>query len=739
MDGPSGQRFRPPMPERRADMEQTRTLRIAKDLLWLVAIAGGTLGVTRFAFGLGASTAMLDALPWGWWKVFNMVAGAALATSAFVVAAMIYILGAQRYRRIARLSVVVGFLGYGSSLAALGFDIGLPHRGWHPVVMWNPHSFLFEVFWCVSLYWSITALELIPLVSERFPFPKFTHLMHEVMLPFVVLGVTLSTMHHSSLGSLFMAAPTRMHPLWHSMWIPPEFMISAMGGGLSVLVLFSLLLTWLYGRPRDMEVLGGLAKWSAILLALYAAIRVVDLSLHHKWSFVFGPDVTWETRLFAVEFALQVAVPVAVLATPWGRRTTRGLVLGCGSAFLGLAMHRMDAGILAFFRTSDAVYVPMASELLISFAVLSAAGLLMLFLVERFHILEEPGQPRGQGRPLAPIWTLAEARALLLPGAARVAKVAVVVVPLTLVVFHGRGASQFRPIAQPVYPSILADDEAREDLRIDADRDGDAVLFPHLLHQQWFQDEDGVPQEETCEECHHLALPGDESTPCRSCHTDMELPQPMFVLARHEERWEDQEDRQQFLAWDLDDPEQNYQACLTCHEEEGEQPMRGLEEYRDKGFSHMAPGFREAMHGNCLTCHREEETPDEEKEAMSLGNCKGCHDWEQTEGALHPEPDASVLWRQGQEMFLGGELAEAEALYREALALDPGCTPADYHLGVLLRVAGRTDEAAEAFGRAAEAGEHEYAVRAREALGRMGACSEGADCAATRLNVVVVP
>ena len=156
--------------------------------MWALAIAGAVVGFGRFAFGLGASTNMLDSLPWGWWKIFNMVAGAALATSGFVIAAVIYILRLKRYYPVARLSVLIGFLGYGSSLFSLLFDIGLPHRGWHPFFMWNPHSFLFEVFWCVSIYWGVTALELLPILSERFPFPKVTHFLHEIMLPFVVLG-----------------------------------------------------------------------------------------------------------------------------------------------------------------------------------------------------------------------------------------------------------------------------------------------------------------------------------------------------------------------------------------------------------------------------------------------------------------------------------------------------------------------------------------------------------------------
>jgi Ni/Fe-hydrogenase subunit HybB-like protein len=698
-------------------MDREKANRLIKDILWVVLIAGGVLGVLRFAFGLGASTAMLDSMPWGWWKIFNMVAGAALATSGFVVAAIIYIFKADRYKKVARLSVLVGFLGYGSSLVALGFDVGLPHRGWHPVFMWNPHSFLFEVFWCVSLYWSITALELIPLVTERFPLKKFTHLMHEVMLPFVVIGVTLSTMHHSSLGSLFMAAPTRLHPLWHSMWIPPEFLISAMGGGLATICLVYLGVTWLTGRGRDMYVLSGLAKWSAILLGTFAVVRVIDLTVHGKWNYVFGPDITWETYVFAVEFTLQAIIPVLIFATPAGRRSVQGLAVGGTSALIGLTMHRLDTGITGFVTSSQEIYLPMMSELLVSGAILSAVGLAFLVLVERFNILEEPGEKRGDGVALTPVWSRGEAEAYFKPEMIRAAKIALLVAPITVFAFQGRGASPYQPVEQEVYTSILSGDEMRAELRIDADRDGDFVLFPHLKHQQWFEDRKGMEAEETCVECHHLSVPEDENSACRTCHADMELTTPMFVMARHEERFEEKEDREKFLSYDLDDPEQNFMACFDCHDES----MEGLASYAAKGFTHEAPGFRDAMHGNCLTCHRKQEEEGEDADAMSLGNCHGCHDWAETVAAMDRKPDASQLWRDGRDLYLDGRLEQAEALYRQALELEPSSPAVLYQLGVLYRVTGRDGEAAAAFRQAAMNKDHKDAVRAREALDRLEA------------------
>jgi Ni/Fe-hydrogenase subunit HybB-like protein len=622
-------------------------LKRLKDLLWVLVISAVVVGTGRMVFGLGASTNMLDVLPWGLWKVFNMIAGAALATSGFVVAAFVYIVRAKRYYPVAKLSVILGFLGYTASLVALIFDIGLPHRGWHPFFMWNPHSFLFEVFWCVSIYWSVTALELLPILSERFPFPKVTHFLHDNMLPFVVLGITLSTMHHSSLGSLFLASPTRLHPLWYSLWIPPEFFISAMGAGLATIVLALLAISWLYGKPRNENVTAGLAGISAVFLVVFLVVRLLDLTVHHKWNYVFGPDVSWETRVFQVEVLLQAIVPILAFSLARFRRSTPMLYLGSVAALVGLIMHRLDVGIVGYFSSAGAIYTPNLSEMLLSFGVLGAAGLLFFFFIERFPVLagvgfeadaeipadadeataalaaEEGGQGAGQDEGHhGPVryWSWSEARAIFFgEGAFRVVGVAMLVIPLALISLREQATGAYRAPAQPVFSGVQAQDAMRDVLLLDANRSGEAVIFPHLQHQVSFQEKYGITKEETCARCHHLSLPEDHNSTCRSCHRDMALPTPIFDPERHLPRFEDEAQRAKFEALDLDDREENYAACMMCHEKS----MVGLVEYQKTGFSYLAPGFEQAMHGKCMTCHRLEEK--NAADSYSTGNCLGCH------------------------------------------------------------------------------------------------------------------
>jgi tetratricopeptide (TPR) repeat protein len=76
--------------------------------------------------------------------------------------------------------------------------------------------------------------------------------------------------------------------------------------------------------------------------------------------------------------------------------------------------------------------------------------------------------------------------------------------------------------------------------------------------------------------------------------------------------------------------------------------------------------------------------------------------------------------QEGQALFLDGEVEQAEALYREALRIKPGDPAALYHLGVLLKVTGKKDQARECFEAATQVEDHPDAERAKTALDKLG-------------------
>ena len=185
----------------------------------------------RVMYGLGGSTNLSDKFPWGLWIAFDVMCGVGLAAGGFTLVAVVHIFNLERYKPVLRPAVLTAFLGYTLVVVGLLYDLGRPDRLWHPLVMWNPRSVMFEVAWCVTLYTTVLFLEFLPMVFEKFGWHKPLAWIHKISVPLMILGVLLSTLHQSSLGSLFLIVPEKLYPLWYTPILPLLFYISAIGGG----------------------------------------------------------------------------------------------------------------------------------------------------------------------------------------------------------------------------------------------------------------------------------------------------------------------------------------------------------------------------------------------------------------------------------------------------------------------------------------------------------------------------
>jgi Ni/Fe-hydrogenase subunit HybB-like protein len=600
----------------------------------------------RLWFGLGATTNLSDAVPWGLWKILNMVAGVALATGGFTVGFLVYVLRIERFRPLLKPAILIAFLGYGSSCFALFLDIGLPHRIWHPIVMWNPHSFLFEVAWCVMLYFTVTAIELSPTVLARLGRERWTGLLHRATCGIVIVGITLSSLHHTSLGSLFLVTPQRLHPLWYTPRLPLHFILSAMGAGLMVVVLAKLLHSHWYDRQAvfgagngcagsgsvtgpgetscagpDFPMVRDLATLAATILAVSLLVRLADLwATGALPAFLAG---TWESWLYTFEVTLGTVVPVLLMASKRARRSPGAVGVAATSAAVGLVWNRLDVGIFGYFRHAGTVYVPSLAEWALSLGVLAAAGLVFLLAVERFPIFSEEAEGwRRAHRGFSPafdrfsgVW-----RMTLANGLSRATLLGVFVVPLAWAVLFppfGAGHDPGGVVTPPV-----ARDAERRILRIDGNRGGVAVVFPHADHQKRLGGRD------SCRRCHHLALPGDHSTPCSRCHRHMERDTDIFD---HDAHFVSVARRDHLGGWV---PENR--SCRVCHAGEGAEgavtarpclechekdmaPSRRVEAPLDLA---RASGYRVALHENCVPCHEKEA---KRLKRPPLGDCGTCH------------------------------------------------------------------------------------------------------------------
>ena len=165
-------------------------------VIFLLLMAGGLYATfIRFTQGLGASTHLSDQFPWGIWISFDVLCGVMLAAGGFTLTAAVHILNIKRLHSIIRPTILTAFLGYILVCAALMFDLGKPYNIWHPLIMRNPHSVMFEVAYCVMLYTTVLALEFSPIVLERFNLQKPLKVVRAILIPLVICGVILSTLH----------------------------------------------------------------------------------------------------------------------------------------------------------------------------------------------------------------------------------------------------------------------------------------------------------------------------------------------------------------------------------------------------------------------------------------------------------------------------------------------------------------------------------------------------------------
>jgi len=548
-----------------------------------------------------------------------------------------------------RPAILTAFLGYLAVIFGLLVDLGRPWNLWRPMLHWNLYSPLFEVAMCVMLYTAVLALEFAPVVLERFHWAgPFLRLLRRLTLPLVIVGVALSTLHQSSLGTLFLLSGARMHPLWFSPLLPLLFLVSAVGLGLGMVTVESLVSAWLYRREAEWDLLRGLARAATAVLVAYFALRLGDLVWRGEIGRAF--DGSWFAVLFWIEMLLSTILPVALFLRSRAGDGRWAIAWGSFLMLAGFVLHRADVGGISHIAVTGQVYVPALTEVAVSLGIVSGLGLIFLFFVENLKVWEEPPEPSDHFTPAAvdPVSSQYFGSPWLGEGQrAALAVICGVVVGIGLLELQiaTRQQTEARPIDPPrsvavevspgtdgrghsfavVSPTaatamteaLTGDARLQDAILIDSGGEGRFVLFPHAAHQR------RLGAEASCAQCHHRNVPLDRATSCSHCHRDMYRWTDTFDHARHVVAHDQSRsctvchaDRRAARSRSGSRP------CASCHMPTPPHATR-VRVTRD-GAPGMAPGYERAMHGLCESCHREQEK-DLAATDRSLSRCSACH------------------------------------------------------------------------------------------------------------------
>jgi len=359
-------------------------------VLILIMAAGALAAIYRLIFGLGAATNLSDVWPWGFWIGVDVLGGVAMAAGGFVIAGTVYILNWKKYKPIVRPAILTAFFGYALAATSITLDIGQSFRIWHPIVMWQINSIMFIVAIHVVLYTTTLATESSPMIFERLKMTRAYRFVNSIMVPIVLFGVLLSTLHQSSLGAVYLLVPSKLSPLWYSSKLPYMFLVSAVMLALSMVSFETILSSRIFKHKVPFEIITGLARGSLIVVIFYFIIKV--------WDLISGPGIgaaftgSFTANMYLLEMIIGVVLPLILLSFGTLRTRVNSIFAINILVIVGIMLNRLNVGIfgLAEYASRFGVdYFPSLMEIIVTAAMIAFAFFGFKVTAKYFNLFPE--------------------------------------------------------------------------------------------------------------------------------------------------------------------------------------------------------------------------------------------------------------------------------------------------------------------------------------------------------------
>jgi len=373
--------------------------------------------VYRLIYGLGAATNLDNQYPWGIWIAIDVASGVALAAGGFTSAALADIFHKEEYHVIVRPALLTALLGYTFVVIGLLADLGRYYNVWHPMLpsMWQGNSVLFEVGMCVMVYLTVLYIEFLPIVAERFigrvhlpgALSIFNRIVDSLLRVcqqylkrfislFIIAGVVLSCLHQSSLGALMVIAPTKMHPLWFTPISPLLFLLSAIAVGFPMVIFESILSSRSFKLAPERKVLSSIARYTPVLLGVYLAMKIGDLTLRNVWPYVFEGSL--QSFMYIIELGVGVVTPMVLLSMPRVRRSISGLFTAAAMVIGGVALNRINVFLIAYKPLyAEKTYFPSFYEIAVTLGLIATLVLVYRFIVMTFPVITASHEAKQAG------------------------------------------------------------------------------------------------------------------------------------------------------------------------------------------------------------------------------------------------------------------------------------------------------------------------------------------------------
>lgn len=359
-----------------------------------IILLGVVLIVIRFIYGIGSVTNLTQEVPWGLWIGFDVVTGVAFAGGAYVLTFMVYILNMRKYHLIVRITVLNGFLAYVFYAGALLLDLGRPWNVVNPIIGNNfgTSSVLFLVAWHFLLYMIAQLIEFSPAVAEWLGAKRARKILAGMTIAAVIFGITLSTLHQSGLGALYLMAKDKIHPLWYSEFIPILFFVSSIFAGLSMVIFEgSISHKVFYNQISDKNhkaqngIVLGLAKVCTGAMFAYFFMQLLVFIHGKHWDLINTPMGYW----FLLEMLGFVLLPMMLFVYGYKKNSILTVKIASILTMLGIILNRLNVTVIGFRWDAIDRYIPSWMELVVTLTVIFTEILIFRWVIRRMPVLRD--------------------------------------------------------------------------------------------------------------------------------------------------------------------------------------------------------------------------------------------------------------------------------------------------------------------------------------------------------------
>lgn len=359
-----------------------------------IILLGIVLIVIRFVKGIGSITNLTQEVPWGLWIGFDVVTGVAFAGGAYVLTFMVYILNMKKYHSIVRVTVLNGFLAYLFYAGALLLDLGRPWNVINPIIGNNfgVSSVLFLVAWHFLLYMIAQLIEFSPAIAEWIGAKRAHKILSGMTIAAVIFGITLSTLHQSGLGALFLMAKEKIHPLWYSEFIPIMFFVSSIFAGISMVIFEGSISHKVFSDQISEKnhkahngILKGLSAICAVSMFAYIFLQMLTFIHGKRWEYINTPLGYW----YLTEMLGFVLLPMILFFYSYKKQNISLIKFAALLTMLGIIINRLNVSVIGFRWDAATHYVPSWMEIVVTLTVLFVEIWIFRWIVYRLPVLRE--------------------------------------------------------------------------------------------------------------------------------------------------------------------------------------------------------------------------------------------------------------------------------------------------------------------------------------------------------------